>query len=107
MNKIDQLEISSRCFLKIGISDNDLNNNIVYPNSIDNTMIRDKKTDYRLEWINKASLKISKKVEITATFNYTHINAPRRKFYLIEDTPELFVAANRFSNFNMGITYKI
>lgn len=91
---IDQFTFSSRCFLKMAISEGDYRN--VVMNATET--LRDSKIDYRLEWFNSAVIKITEKLSVEATYKYVHINAPKRIY--IDD--ELFSAANRFNNFNLG-----
>ena len=75
--KVDKFSFRSRCYFKLAISDNDLENIVT-----SDELLQDSKTDYRVEWENKATLAFSKKIEISAILNYIKINAPRRNFFL-------------------------
>lgn len=99
--KIDQFELTSRAYFKLAISDNDLTSEVIMDD------LTNKKTDYRIEWVNSASLKFNNKISVTATLNYVEINAPRRRFFVVNGENQLFVAAKRFTNFNVGFEYKL
>ncbi|WP_299315784.1 hypothetical protein [uncultured Aquimarina sp.] len=102
--QLDQFSFNSKLYFKPGISDNDLNNQVTFitlENEFENSKI-----DYRVEWISSASINFNKNISITGSFRYIHINAPRREFFNTDDGVQLFNAANRFTNFKMGLTYK-
>ncbi|WP_299437888.1 hypothetical protein [uncultured Aquimarina sp.] len=99
--QLDQFSFNSKLYFKPGISDDDLNNTVFKDDNSD----KDRKIDYRAEWISSASIKFNKNISITASYTYVHINAPRRQYIGAGEDAQLFSAANRFSNFKMGLAY--
>lgn len=109
--KINQVNFESKCYFKLGISNNDLNDEVQFTDQ-NGRFYEDIKTDFRIEWSNSLSIKITDQIGLKGTFNWTHINAPRRKYInLSEDlvTPDvqLFSSPTRFSNFVMSLSYKL
>ena len=101
--QLDQFSLNSRMYFKPGISDDDFKNTVY---SVEDTTIRDRKIDYRIEWNNSASIKFSKNISITASYRFIHINAPRRSIEIENGSTVLYSAANRFNNLKMGFEYK-
>jgi len=99
---LSKLTFNTKVYGKLGISDSDLNNQVFGSTQ---TFI-DEKVDYRLEWTSIAELKFNQHVSVSSSFRYVHINAPRRQYFITTDGEQLFSAANRFTNFKMGLTYK-
>ena len=106
--QVNELTLKSRCYFKFAISNDDFINVVNFnqePELMD--LASDSKVDYRLEWLTSASLKFNERVSVTGNLRYTHINAPRRQFFIIDEIPELFVADNRFLFFEVGFSYKL
>jgi len=112
--QINELTMSSRCYIKLGISKDDLNDQIEQINNETISVSKDLQTDFRIEWITSVTLKVSKKIKLTGSLNYEFINAPKRRFFdlnenngLTEPNYMLFSAANRYTNFKIGMSYKL
>ena len=101
--QLNQFSLNSRMYFKPGISDDDLKNTVY---SAEDGTIRDRKIDYRIEWNSSASIKFSKNISITASYQFVHINAPRRSIEIQNGSTVLYSAANRFNNLKMGFEYK-
>ncbi|MDC7994833.1 hypothetical protein [Altibacter sp. HG106] len=101
--KIDKFSLKSKCYFKVGVSDGALEN------EVSEGPFSNKRVDYRLEWITSSSLKISENISLKGTLLYTHINAPRRAYFTVVgvDDLQLYQAANRFLNFQLGFEYKL
>lgn len=109
--QINELNIESVCYFKLGFFNDNLKDEITNT-EINNTDIplSDTRTDYRVEWNTKASIKVSKKISINAILAYTWINAPRRRYYNFPTDSnmfELFRADRRYLNFTAGFEYKL
>jgi len=110
--KINELTLQSRCYFKLKVLE--ASSKDIVQSEINN-LVQDTRSDFRLEWENKATLKMNEKVSITATLNHVYINAPRRGYYnlnefnpdITEETNTLFRADNRFVNFFLGFKLKL
>jgi len=103
---INELTFNTRAYLKLGISEGELNDKVIFNN------LRSTKTNYRIEWSTTASVKLTSKIGFRGTFLYEYINAPKREYFdaSVNNQPvniQLFSAADRFTKFTLGLTYEL